>query len=212
MLINAPLRRDYQAQYRDLSGVVRYEDIPPTTEDEMASRFRLVVFCWGLFLVANNVGAQRPTAVRLPGHEAPMSLDSGAVDVILPASAGAVFFAARQVFFELKIPAPISDSAGGYLINGRFIKLRSLAGAPLSTYLNCGSGMTGPNADSYRVTMAIAALVNATGPNTSRLRLTVFAGAENTEGVSKSAVACGSSGVLEERIARTIRVKIRAAQ
>ena len=109
----------------------------------MVRIFRFGVFWCGLFLIANTVGAQRPTAVRLPGHEAPMSLDSGAVDVILPASAGAVFFAARQVFFELKIPAPISDSAGGYLINGRFIKLRSLAGSPLSTYLNCGSGMTG---------------------------------------------------------------------
>lgn len=138
-----------------------------------------------------------------------MPFDSGAVDTALPASAGAVFFAARQVFFELKIPVPIADSTQGYLINGRFIKLRQLAGFPLSTYLNCGSGMTGPNADSFRATMAIAALIDATGPNTSRLRLTVLAGAESTEGVSKSAVACGSTGVLEERILRTIRVKIR---
>ena len=138
-----------------------------------------------------------------------MSLDSGSVDVRLSASAGAVFFAARQVFFELKIPAPMADSVRGYLINGRFIKLRSLAGFPLSTYLNCGSGMTGPNADAFRITMAVAALIDATGPSTSRLRLTVLAGGESTEGVSKSAVACASSGVLEERILRTIRVKIR---
>ena len=69
--------------------------------------------------------------------------------------------------------------------------------------------MTGPNADAYRVTLAIAALIDATGPNTSRLRLTVLAGAESTEGASKTAVACATSGVLEERILRTIRVKIR---
>ena len=175
----------------------------------MGNRSRLVVFGFGMFLVASSVGAQRPTAVRLPGHAAPMTLDSGTVEAVLPASAGAVFFAARQVFFELKIPTPMADSARGYLINGRFIKLRSLAGAPLSTFVNCGSGMTGPNADSYRVTMAIAALIDATGPNTSRLRLTVLAGAENTEGVSKAAVACATSGLLEERILSTIRVKIR---
>lgn len=175
----------------------------------MAGNIRLWVIGYGLFLVASSAGAQRPSAVRLPGHPAPLALDSGTVDAILPASAGAVFFAARQVFFELKIPTPIADSARGYLINGRFIKLRSLAGSPLSTFVNCGSGMTGPNADSYRVTMAIAALIDATGPNTSRLRLTVLAGAENTEGVSKAAVACGSSGLLEERLLRTIRLKIR---
>ena len=138
-----------------------------------------------------------------------MPLDSGGVDVVLAASAGAVFFAARQVFFELKIPMPMADSARGYLINGRFIKLRSLAGSPLSTYLNCGAGMTGPNADAYRVTMAIAALVDPKGPTTSRLRLNVFAGAESTEGASKSAIPCASSGVLEDRVLRTIRAKIR---
>ncbi|HEX6942126.1 MAG TPA: hypothetical protein VF128_04325 [Gemmatimonadaceae bacterium] len=175
----------------------------------MESSIRVGVFGCALFLAASSVGAQRPTAVRLPGHPAPMSLDSGTVDTTLPASAGAVFVAARQVFFELKIPAPIADSARGYLINGRFIKLRELAGFPLSTYLNCGAGMTGPNADAFRVTMAVAALIDGTGPNTSRLRLTVLAGAESTEGVSKSAVACGSSGILEERILRTIRLKIR---
>lgn len=175
----------------------------------MARSVWFQLFGCGLFLAATSVGAQRPTAVRLPGFAAPMALDSGSVDVTLPASAGAAFFAARQVFFELKIPTPLADSARGYLINGRFVKLRSLAGSPLSTYLNCGSGMTGPNADSFRVTMAIAALFDATGPNTSRLRLTVLAGAESTEGVSKSAVACGSSGVLEERILKTIRVKLR---
>jgi hypothetical protein len=175
----------------------------------MASSIRLGVFgCW-LFLVASGLGAQRPAAIRLPGHAAPVSLDSAGVEATLPASAGAVFFAARQVFFELKIPTPMADSAGGYLINGRFIKLRSLAGFPLSTYLNCGSGMTGPNADAYRVTMAIAAFIDATGPKTSKVRLTVLGGAESTEGVSKSAVACGTSGLLEERIFRTIRAKIR---
>lgn len=138
-----------------------------------------------------------------------MSLDSASIDVTLPASAGAVFFAARQVFFELKIPIPMADSARGYLVNGRFIKLRSLAGSPLSTYLNCGSGMTGPNADAFRVTMAIAAFVDATGPRRSRLRLTVLAGAESTEGVSTSAVVCSTSGLLEERVLEIIRVKIR---
>ncbi len=175
----------------------------------MTSSVRSQLIGCVLFLAASSVGAQRPTAVRLPGYPAPMSLDSGSVDVTLPASAGAVFFAARQVFFELKIPTPMADSARGYLVNGRFVKLRSLAGSPLSTYLDCGSGMTGPNADAFRVMMAIAALVDATGPNTSRLRLTILAGAESTEGVSRSAVACASNGVLEERILRTIRVKIR---
>ena len=40
----------------------------------------------------------------------------------------------------------------------------------------------------------------------------VLAGAESTEGVSKSAVACGTTGVLEDRILETIRLKIRVSR
>lgn len=154
-------------------------------------------------------GAQPPRAVRLPGYLAPMPLDSGIVNATVPGSPGAVFWAARQVFFELGIPTPMSDSARGYLVNARMVKMRSLAGSPLSTYLNCGSGMTGPNADAFRVTMAVAAFVDSAGPGLARLRLTLLAGAESTEGVAKSAVACASSGVLEERILRAIRTRVR---
>ncbi len=158
--------------------------------------------------LAGPSGAQPPKAVRLPGYQAPMPLDSGGVNTILPAPPGAVFWATRQVLFEFGIPAPMADSAMGYLVNPRFIKLRSLGGSPLSTYLHCGSGMTGPNADSFRVTIAISALIEPAGAGASRFRLTMLAGAESTEGVSKSAVACGSSGVLEERILRAVRTRL----
>ena len=151
----------------------------------------------------------QPRAVRLPGYQAPMSLDSTAAIALMPVSAGAVFFATRQVFFELGIPAPIADSAKGYLINPRFIKMRSLARRPMSAYLHCGDGMTGPNADTFRVTMAVAAYMDSTGPSSSRLRVTVLAGAESVEGVAKSAVACGSSGVLEDRILQAVKFRAR---
>jgi len=160
------------------------------------------------FLLALPVGAQ-PRAVRLPGYQAALPFDSSAVVAALPAAAGAVFFATRQVLFELGIPAPIADSVGRYLVNGRLIKSRSLAGLPLSTYLNCGQGVTGPNADSFRVTMAVAAFMDSTGPMTSRLRVTLLAGAQSTEGVAKSAVACGSSGVLENRIIESVKLRVR---
>lgn len=175
----------------------------------MASGWRhallgIVVAC----LPAAPAGAQ-PRAVKLPGFQGALSFDSSAKVSAIPASAGTVFWATRQVLFELGIPAPFADSARGYLVNGRFIKMRNLAGSPLSTYLNCGSGMTGPNADTFRVIMAVAAFMDSTGPSTSRLRITVLAGAESMEGVAKSAVACGSSGVLENRIYELVRRRAR---
>ena len=156
---------------------------------------------------ADALHAQAPVGVRLPGYLSAVRLDSGTVAASIPASPGAVFWAARQIFSEFKIPTPEADSARGYLVNRRFIKLRSLAGSPLSTFLNCGTGITGPNADAFRVTMAIGAFIEPAGPTASRLRLNLVAGAESTEGASKSAVACASTGVLEERLARLIRTR-----
>jgi hypothetical protein len=161
-----------------------------------------------MFLLASPAGAQ-PQGVRLPGYQSAMSFDSGGTSITLAASAGAAFFATRQVLFELGIPTPMADSVRGYLINGRFIKARNLAGSPLSTYLHCGQGLSGPNADTFRVTMAIAAFMDSTTPSTSRLRVTVLAGAESTEGVAKSAVSCASSGVLENRILQTVKLRVR---
>jgi len=158
--------------------------------------------------LAAPLGAQ-PSGVRLPGYQAAMSFDSGGVSIALPVPARESFLATRQVLFELGIPAPTADSARGYLINGRFIKARNLAGSPLSTYLNCGLGLTGPNADTFRVTMAVAAFVTAASPTTSRLRVLLLAGAESTEGVSKSAVACSTSGVLENRILQNVKLRTR---
>jgi hypothetical protein len=174
----------------------------------MVNRSRQALIAIAAVFLASPAGAQ-PSGVRLPGYQSAMSFDSGGVAIALAASTGEAFFATRQVLSEFGIPVPTADSVRGYLINGRFVKARNLAGSPLSTYLHCGVGLTGPNADTFRVTMAIAAFVSAVTPTTSRLRVMVLAGAESTEGVSKSAVACSTSGVLENRILQTVKLRVR---
>jgi hypothetical protein len=174
----------------------------------MAKAWRTVLPGVVAFFLASPAGAQ-PRGVRLPGYQSAMSFDSGGVAAAIPASAGAVFFAARQIFSELGIPTPVADSIRGYLVNGRLVKARNLAGSPLSTYLHCGMGLTGPNADTFRVTMAVAAFMDSTSPSTSRFRIVLLAGAESTEGVSKSAVTCATSGVLENRIIQAVKLRVR---
>lgn len=162
-----------------------------------------------LLLSATTSNAQAPRMVRLPGFLGALPLDSATMIVTIPTTPGAVFWAARQVFSEFRIPVPVSDSAAGTLANPRFVKLRTLAGAPLSTFIACGQGITGPNADTYRVTMAVAAFVEAAGPSAARLRLTLFGGAESPTGSASSAVACASTGVLEDRIANAVKLRAR---
>ena len=75
----------------------------------------------------------------------------------------------------------------------------------MSTWLNCGSGMTGPNADNYRITIALMIIVDPAANNTTRMRIGMVGSGANIVGNSTEPVACGTTGRLEERIAQLIK-------
>ncbi|MGH7712834.1 MAG: hypothetical protein ACREOG_16205, partial [Gemmatimonadaceae bacterium] len=108
--------------------------------------------------------------VRLPGYPTVIALDTLAVRIELPASRGEVFQVTAAAFeVELKIDTKVRDSTAGLVGNMELVKMRTLGRAPLSRYVSCGSGMTGPNADSYRIHLAIMAFVDSLAPQRTRL-------------------------------------------
>lgn len=78
------------------------------------------------------------------------------------------------------------------------VRVRRIGGNRLSTYLSCGRGVAGPNADTFEVTMtALTQVVPQT--EGSQIRVQVLGSARNrTHG--GSAVTCQSTGELEETI------------
>jgi hypothetical protein len=162
-----------------------------------------------LVWAGGEVAAQNARVrVRIPGHENVIAMDSLAVHTTLPATPAEVFpVAAAALELELKIPLLVRDSAGGIVGNHDLTKLRSLGGSAMSRYVSCGSGMTGPNADNYRVHLAIFAFVDPLPGNQTRLGVALAAGAQDVQGVAKQPVACGSTGALEGRIRRVVAAK-----
>lgn len=147
-----------------------------------------------------------PIRLRLPGFFTPMSVDSVATaPVAVPASREVTYKAATAVLTELKIPVTTQDPALRVLGNGSARVIRKLGRERLSSYLNCGSGITGSHADSWRITMALFVWVEAVSPTESRIRVGLLAGAQDVEGVSKDPVACGSTGVFETQLAEMIQ-------
>jgi hypothetical protein len=126
----------------------------------------------------------------------------------VPAPPSRVFEATKKVYEELGIPAGTYDPATGRIGNTDFWKQRRLGNEALSSFLNCGDSFTGPVANSYRVYISLVSMVRPDGKGGSELETAFSAQAQNMEGTSADRIACGSTGRLEERIRKTVLLKV----
>ena len=157
-------------------------------------------------VLAAHVSAQlAPVRVRLPGYNLPLSLDSVAGP---PETISAAFevtrAAAAAVLEELKIPATTNDPAG-LVGNGGFRLLRRFGNDRLSTYFECGTGLSGPQADTWRLTAAVMLWVERAGDAGSRVRIALVAGAQDLDPSTRRSAGCGSTGALETMVIDRIR-------
>jgi len=148
------------------------------------------------------------TTVQLRGYVDPIRLDSMATwnEVLQPP--GQAFAAVRHVLDSLQIPIPIADSARGLLHNPAFTVRTRLAGKAMSRLMHCGTGMTGDYADTYRITIAYAVMIDPLPDGHSRLGIAMVSNGQHVAGVSTEAVMCGTTGVLEQTILKATQLEM----
>ena len=151
----------------------------------------------------------RRTVIQLPGFGAPILLDTLGTWKDVNADADRTYRTLASVYDALMIPDNLRDSTGRYVGNTALRKSRSFAGGPMSRLVECGVGMTGPNADNYRINMAIVSRVEATPDGRARLRSALVASGEDVSGPSRDVVTCGSTGTLEARIHELVSQRLR---
>lgn len=128
----------------------------------------------------------------------------------VPASPARVFEAVKAVYDELGIPPGTNDPATMRFGNADFWKSRRLGNEAMSAYLNCGESFTGPVANNYRIYISLLSKVHPDGKGGSELETAFSAQAQNMEGSSGDRIPCGSTGRLEERIRKSVLLKIGA--
>ena len=106
-----------------------------------------------------------------------------------------------QVVADLGVDVSGTDRASLTLNNPDFSSSRRLGDERLSRYLRCGSGMTGPNADRYRIRMNFRSQITPAPGGKSVVGTTIQAVGTNPEGTSNARVPCTSTHILESRIA-----------
>jgi hypothetical protein len=100
---------------------------------------------------------------------------------------------------------PTTVLTDAYTIGNQSMKLRrSLAGTPLSRYLDCGSGTgIGPNADYYNVELSIMTQLTAKASGGTDIRSVVDATAKPVS-LGSNPVVCTSTSLLESRVAKMV--------
>jgi hypothetical protein len=173
-----------------------------------------------LLLLLAGCAAPDPDTVRLPATRPPSVIVSGnTVEVHLPhdreivtdsvrATAEAAWVALHKAYEDLGIEVREVNVDALTLGNTRFLVSRRLAGVPLSRHLECGMGLLGHFADTYRIEMHILSAIVPGGSGGSdgvRVRTYLEALARNPEGTSGPPIVCSSTRRLEREIAARVR-------
>lgn len=141
------------------------------------------------------------TDIRLNNEAAPEAMR-------VAAEAARVWELLPAVYAELQIPLGTLEPAQRRIGNTRISLRRRLADAPLSRYLDCGSGLTAaPYADTYLVTASILTTLQPAEGSATDVFTTVSASARNP-GTSSDPLACSSRGTLEQRIVELLRQRL----
>ncbi len=136
----------------------------------------------------------------------------GVVTEVVEATPEAAWEALPKAYADLGIPVREVSEASRTLGNSRFTLSRRLGETPLSRYLECGSGLTGPFADRYRIELLIRTSIVPVDGGGVRVETYVEASGRNPEGSSNTIVACATTQRLEREIAGRVRFHAGAAR
>lgn len=124
-----------------------------------------------------------------------------------------VWLAVKKVYADLDIPVTVENVPGHQIGNTNFYRSRQFAGEQMNTLVDCGSGMTGPKASSYRIYMSLLTDVNPDGKGGTLLQTTFGAAGQDVSEGSSDRILCGTTGRLEQlflnKVKETIGVPIK---
>jgi hypothetical protein len=151
--------------------------------------------------LSSDARAQRQGyKLSLSGPTIWIMMDTVRTALVVPGTRRDALKKIEEAYKSFKLKTNVADSVTGLFGNSGFLQSGSLAGRRMSSWIRCGEGITGPNADNWRVSMAILSSVEQAGTDSARVRTVVVASARNIAEGSAQPMMCSSSGQLEEAI------------
>jgi hypothetical protein len=118
----------------------------------------------------------------------------------VPNEPAIVWLAVKKAYGQLEIPITTENPGGRQIGNNNFYRARQFAGEAMNQLVDCGSGMTGPKAASYRIYMSLLTDVIPNGKGGTKVQTTFIPVGQDMSGSSSDRIPCGSTGRLEGKI------------
>jgi len=158
-----------------------------------------------LLCAASALAAQESRArIGLPGYRDIFPIEDVTVPYELGAPFGKSYVAVKAALAELKVELSVDDSAAGLIGNKKLSARLNFLGYQLSRLLDCGMNTMGQNADSFRLSIVFLALLDPIDATHTKLRVGFIGGGEPVSGPRRDAVTCGSTGVIEAKLAQLV--------
>ncbi|MCY3613402.1 MAG: hypothetical protein OXH51_17905 [Gemmatimonadetes bacterium] len=149
------------------------------------------------------VPGERRTILRVGNYERLEIFNEPGVGVrTIGVAAELAWRALGGVYGELGIPVTSSNPQTMELGNPGY-SARRVGGDRMNTFVDCGSGLAGPMANLYDVTLTVSTRLTAKGPQSTEV-LTIVDAFGEPRAVSGNMVHCQSRGVLELRVAQEV--------
>ena len=119
-----------------------------------------------------------------------------------------VWLASKKVFADWDIPLTTESPSTHQLGNVNFSKARQIAGKPMAKFVECGNGLNGPKAATYRIYISLLTDVIPDGPNGTKLQTTFAPMAQDVAGGGSDRIPCGSTGLLEQLFIESVKANL----
>jgi hypothetical protein len=131
-----------------------------------------------------------------------------AVGMTIVAPPAAVWLATKKTYADFEIPLQVENPTTHQMGNANFFKSRQLAGRPMVEFVDCGSGMTGPKAASYRIYMSLLTEMVTDGKGGTQIQTTFVPMGQDMSGSATDRIPCGSTGRFEQFFLDHVRSQI----
>jgi hypothetical protein len=147
--------------------------------------------------------AAQGVTITLKAWREPVLMDTLRQEHHLRAAPSLVYDATLKAFAQLDIPTGRTDGARGIIGSERFERAHSIVGLPMSRSFNCGESPIGPNADAFRLEIAIVAWVTDAKPGTT-IAFAAVADGRDPSGIGRAVKDCASLGTIETKLLEAV--------
>jgi hypothetical protein len=126
----------------------------------------------------------------------------------IAATPEAVWYAVKRAYLDFDVPVTVDNPTAHQIGNSNFFKMHSFGGHPMAELVDCGNGMTGPKAATYRIYISLLTLVTPDGKGGTTLLTTFVPMGQDISGNSSDRIPCGTTGRLEQYFIQKVKASL----